>query len=186
MAPKTGRGRGASRGKGRQGGRGQNESQALVKDLQFQGLTREEARTALKGMGFAVSRVSQLLKGYVASTASSSQAPAVEDPETEDSDDGNNSMADEDGKMIFVFTNLAGKREEMQITDTMTVDDFLSSVAVPEQFKGNQIGLIKQGRRLAGDVVLRSQNGPMSMVVHFAAPEEDEEDHKDFKNKQHA
>ena len=82
MAPKTGRGRGASRGKGRQGGRGQNESQALVKDLQFQGLTREEARTALKGMGFAVSRVSQLLKGYAASTASSIQAPADEDHET--------------------------------------------------------------------------------------------------------
>ena len=79
--------RGSSRGRtgrrGRTGGRGHSESQDIVSDLNAHGLTADEARKALKGMGFSVSRISQLMKGYKAlaasnaSAASSSHEPSV-------------------------------------------------------------------------------------------------------------
>ena len=79
MAPKRGRG-------GRTGGRGNAESQGIVGDLKGQGLTVDEAREALKNMGFTTSRRSQLLKGYMTIATSSSSKPADSAPAREAGD----------------------------------------------------------------------------------------------------
>ena len=76
MAPKRGR------GAGRTGGRGKNESQVLVQDLEGQGLSKQEVRDKLKDMGYADSRRSQLMKFYTgskASTVSTTQTGAASD-----------------------------------------------------------------------------------------------------------
>ena len=46
------------------GGRGHNEYQAVVPDLQATGLAAHEVRSTLKDMGYATARRSQLMKFY--------------------------------------------------------------------------------------------------------------------------
>ena len=73
MAPKRGNGK----GRGRTGGRGRNESQALIEDLHAQGLTATEIRSRLVEMGFSKTRRSQLMKFHSDNLVTSSTAPAA-------------------------------------------------------------------------------------------------------------